>query len=262
MRGVGKLGFHPHRAGGLVDLVVDHLQRAPIERRAAIGVEGFDGERACGLGRVDLRELLLRQGEEYADGPKLRDDHDARVGGAHEIAFVDHADAGAAVGGRQDRRVVEERFGVGDSGVVELDLRGKLIDEGALRVDGFLSDDVAAELGIALHVALGVGKLRLVERLLGGGLVELRLVGRRIDLDEYVAPFDVLAFLEIDAEDAAVDLRPYRHGAARLGGADTFEVQRKISDASWSDEDGHGAIAHLRGATPAGLLLLVGRTDA
>ena len=102
---------------------------------------------------------------------------------------------------------------------------------------------------------LGVGKLQFVERLLGGGLVELSLIGGRIDLGEDVAALDLLAFLEIDAENAAIDLRPYRHGVARLGGADAFEIQRHIGDAGRGDQDGHRAVAHL-GAPPASRLFL------
>ena len=76
------------------------------------------------------------------------------------------------------------------------------VDQRALRVDGLLRDDVGRELGVALEVALGVGELRLVERLLGQRLVELRLVGGGIDQRQHVAALDVLPFPELDAEDA------------------------------------------------------------
>ena len=94
-----------------------------------------------------------------------------------------------------------------------------------------------------------------VERLLGSRLVELRLIGGRIDHGEDVAALDLLAFLEIDAEDAAIDLRPYRHSIARLGGSDAVEIQRHIGDAGRGDQHGHWAVAHL-GASPATRLLL------
>ena len=45
----------------------------------------------------------------------------------------------------------------------------------------FCATDERAELVVALEVALGVGELRLVEALLGNRLVELGLVGGRID---------------------------------------------------------------------------------
>ena len=57
---------------------------------------------------------------------------------------------------------------------------------------------LAAKLRVALEVALGVGELRLVQRLLGERLVELRLVGGGIDLGQHVAALDLLPFLELD----------------------------------------------------------------
>ena len=68
---------------------------------------------------------------------------------------------------------------------------------------------------VALEVEPGIGELRLVLRLLGDRLIELRLVGGRIDLGEHVAALDVLAFLESDADELAVDLRAHRHGVER-----------------------------------------------
>ena len=65
----------------------------------------------------------------------------------------------------------------------------------------FCATTLAAELGVALEVALGVGELRLVERLLGLRLVELGLVGGGIDQRQHVAALDLLPFLELDAED-------------------------------------------------------------
>jgi hypothetical protein len=81
------------------------------------------------------------------------------------------------------------------------------------------------------------------------------LIGGRIDQGEDIAALDLLAFLEIDAENAAVDLRPYRHGVARLGGADAVEIKRHVGDAGRGYQDGHWAVAHLGPSPPAGLLL-------
>src|SRR5205085_8392557 len=97
--GVGEFRLHAHGPGRLVHLVVDDLQGAAVEHRLAVGVERLDRHLApCGRG-VDLGQLLLRQREDYGDWPDLRDHHDAGVGvdGTHQVALVDHADAGATV---------------------------------------------------------------------------------------------------------------------------------------------------------------------
>jgi hypothetical protein len=40
----------------------------------------------------------------------------------------------------------------------------------------------------------------------------LRLIDDRIDLRQHVAGFDILAFLEIDRQQFAINLRAYRNG--------------------------------------------------
>ena len=252
--GVGKLRLHPDRPGRRVDLVVDDLQGAAIEL-FAVGAERLDRQRLFRLRRVDLKQLLLRQGEEHAHRAQLGDHDDAGIAGTHQVAFVDHADAGAPVDGRDDGGVLQERLGVGDGGVVEPELGRELVDQRLLGVDGLLGDDVAAELGVALEVAMGIGELGLVERLLGDGLVELGLVGGGIDPGDDVAALDLLPLLEIDAEDAAVDLRAYGHRAARLGGAHAFQVERHIVDAGRRHRDRNRARQHL-GRPAAGELFL------
>ena len=104
---------------------------------------------------------------------------------------VDRRDDGG-VGQRRPRAV--------DGGLVGLHLRGVLRDQRALGVGLLLVDGVGGgELLVAREIDLGVGELRFVLRLLGDGLIELRLVGGRIDARQHVAPLDVLAFLEADA---------------------------------------------------------------
>ncbi len=204
------------------DLIVDHLQHAAIERGLAVRVECLHAHRATRQRAVDLAQLLLRQSEQNRDRPYLGDDDNAGVGGAYQVAFVHHANAGAAVDRRHDGGIVEESLGVGDSGVVQLDLGGELRDQRALRIDGLLRHDIAAERVVAFQVALGVVELHFVEGLLGHGLIELRLIGGRIDLGQHVAALDVLPLLEIEREDAPVDLRPHRNEIACLGRADAI----------------------------------------
>ena len=124
----------------------------------------------------------------------------------------------------------------------------------------FWAMTLSGELGVALEVALGVGELRLVERLLGDRLVELGLIGGRIDQGEHVTALHVLALLELDAEDLAVDLRAHRYGVARLGRADAIEVDGHIARSEHRHRGPERRIGQHLGA-PAGGLLLHGGHD-
>src|SRR4029077_17929434 len=88
-----------------------------------------------GEGRIDVFELLLRQGEQNRDRPDLGYDDNARVRSAPQVAFIDHADTGAAVDRRHDAGIVEDGFGIGDGGIVSLELSRELTDERALGID-------------------------------------------------------------------------------------------------------------------------------
>ena len=89
---------------------------------------------------------------------------------------------------------------------------------------------------------LRIVELRFVERLLGDRLVELRLVGDGIDLRQDIAALDVLAFLEIDGEDLAVDLRAHGDRVAGLGRADPFEPNRHVGDPRLGGDDRHRTV--------------------
>jgi hypothetical protein len=81
---------------------------------------------------------------------------------------------------------------------------------------------VARELGdtriIALRLletGLGLGELRLRRH-------QLRLIGRRIDLEQEIAGLHILAFAKIDLDQEAVDPRPDVDRLHRLDAADIF----------------------------------------
>ena len=124
----------------------------------------------------------------------------------------------------------------------DFDLRLELRHQRALGVDGLGGDDVGGKAGVALEVALGVGELRLVQRLLGDRLVELRLEGHRVDLRQHVALLDLLAFLEIDRHDLAVDLRAYGDQVAGLGGADAFQPYGHVGELGLRRHHRHGPV--------------------
>ena len=122
---VGKFGLELDRAGGLIDLIVDDLELAACRPRSCCRrPNASTGSAPLANARVDLAELLLRQGEQHRDRLDLGDDDDAaRVGRVHDVALVDLADAGAAGDRRDDAGVVEDRLGVVDLRLIELHLR-------------------------------------------------------------------------------------------------------------------------------------------
>src|SRR4029077_21019928 len=116
--GIRKIRLHAHGAGGLVDLIVNDLEAAAIEDGLGVGLERLDRNGPGGEGRIDVFELLLRQGEQNRDRPDLGYDDNADVRSAHQVAFIDHADTGAAVDRGHDAGIVEDGFGIGDGGIV------------------------------------------------------------------------------------------------------------------------------------------------
>ena len=81
-----------------------------------------------------------------------------------------------------------------------------------------------------------------IQRLLGDGLVVLRLERHRVDLSEQVALLDLLPFLEVDRQDLAVDLRAHGHQIARLGRADAFQPYRHVGELGLRCHDRHRAV--------------------
>ena len=240
--GIGKLGLELHRAGGLIDLIVDHQHLAAVERVLAVGRQCVDRQRAFGHALREIRQVLLRQAEEDRDRPELREDDDAGgVRRPHEIAFVDQADAGATGNRRDHVGVGQDGAGVVDLRLVELGLRLELTDQRLLGVELLLVGGVGRhQPGVALEIEPGIGELRLVLGLFRDRLVVLRLVGHRIDLGEDVSLGDVLPFLEGYVDDLAVDLRADGHGVERLRGPHAVEIDRHVGHARGAGEHGNG----------------------
>ncbi len=239
--GVRELGLQFHRAGRCVDLVVDHGQLAVVDHRIVVGTQRVDRQRSLGEAAIDLVEVLLRQVEQHRDRLDLGDDDDARrAGGVHDVAFVDHAHAGAAVDRGDDGRIAQRRARVLDRRFVGLNQRLILLHERALGIGLLAVDGVGGgECLVARQIVLGVGEHRLVLRLLGDRLIELGLIDGRIDARQHVALLDVLAFLETHAEELAVDLRAHRHGVERLHRADGVEIDRHVGAFRRGDENRH-----------------------
>ena len=99
-------------------------------------------------------------------------------------------------------------------------------------------DALAGHLDVAVEVQFGADQLRLVARLGRGGFVERGLEGPRIDLEQRVAGLDVLAFLEGDLDDLAVDARLDDGHVVGLHRADAAHVDRHVL--LLGDRRGHG----------------------
>ena len=133
--------------------------------------------------------------------------------------------------------------------LVGIDLRFLLFDERGLGVDLLLGDSERANLGVALEVALGIGEQRLVERLLGCGLVERGLEGPRVDLQQQIALLDNLAFPEADLVDLAIDAGADGHGVPGLRDAQPVEVDGQVLPIGGGDVDGNGGFVRLTDAS-------------
>jgi hypothetical protein len=189
----------------------------------------------------DLRQLLLRDVEQNRNRPDLRQRHDSGpAAGAHEIADIDIADAGTPVDRRSDDRVAQRLGRAVDLGLVDPDLCHHLLDGCLLRLDLLAARCIGLQQRrIAREIALLVGELRLVLRLLGDGLIVGGLIEGRIDAGEDVALSHVLAFLKADLGDLAIDLRVDRHRVERTDRADRLDIDGHVGDFGGRSQNGN-----------------------
>ncbi len=97
------------------------------------------------------------------------------------------------------------------------DRRGGLVDRALLLVVALPRlEPLADQRAVAVEVELGGQERRRILRLGRGRLVERRLEGAGIDLEQPVALLDVLAFLKQHLHDLAVDARAYGNGIIGL----------------------------------------------
>ena len=227
---IGKLGFQLERAGCLIDLIVDHLEAAVIDDAFVILPERVDLDLAGGERLCDLRELLLRQGEDDRDRPQLCEHNDRRsVRALHDIANVDLADAGAPRDRGNDLGPGQIGALIIDSGLVRFHLGFELRDQRLLGVRLLLRAGIGlGQVDVADQIYSGIGERRFILRFFGDRLVILGLIDRRVDLRQHEALLDVLSFLEKDIDQLSVDLRADRDGVERLHDADTVEIDRHV----------------------------------
>ncbi len=96
-----------------------------------------------------------------------------------------------------------------------------------------------AQLGVAIEIGLRVRELGLIAIARGGDLVDLRLVGPRIDLREQVAGMHGLPFGEVDADDLSLDLAAHDHRVVGDDGADAGQIDRHVMLSDHSGDDRH-----------------------
>ena len=179
----------------------------------------------------DLRQLLLRQGEEHSERLQLRDnDKASRIASTDDVALVDLAKASASINRRADDSVVEDRLGAGNGGIVGFELRFELGNLRTLSINGLLSNDAGRDAVVARQVALGVVELRRGQLALRRGLIASSAEGGIVDLDEHIALLDLLTFLEGDLDDFAFDLRFDSNGVERARSADAIERNGHIGE--------------------------------
>ena len=193
MRRIGKIGLELDRAGGLQDLIVDEGELAFVELDLVVVAIGEDRQRPLGHLLLNLRQVGLRQREDHRDRLDLGDHDEAvGVGRVDDVADIDLPYAGDPVDRRGQPGVVELHLGRFDQRLVGFD--------GALQLDTCAfwvssSCGVASALGQQLVVAVEIGvrvcELGLIAIARGDHLVELGLIGTRIDLASRSPAFTV-----------------------------------------------------------------------
>ena len=243
MRFVGKLRLELDRAGRLQDLVVDEVERALIQLDLVVLAIGENRERRLGLHLLllDLRQVRLRQREYHRDRLDLRDDHEAvGVGRMDDVAHVDLTDADDAVDRRRQARVAELHVGGIDQRLIGFDGGLQLRHLRLLGVDQ-LRRGIALlrQRGVAVEIGQGIRELRLIAIAVRRQLVDLGLIGTRVDLREQVAGMDRLALGEVDADDLALDLAAHDDGVVGDHGADAGQIDRHVMLSDCSGDDRH-----------------------
>ena len=106
-----------------------------------------------------------------------------------------------------------------------------------------------------------VDELRLGEIAGGGHLVDLRLIGTRIDLCQQVALVHVLPFDEVDADDLSLDLAGDQHRVVGDNRADAGEVDRHVVLRDRSGNDRNCRAGTERAAGSQRIVAVPGRRD-
>ena len=134
-----------------------------------------------------------------------------------DVADVDLTHAGHAIDRRGQAGVAELDLGRFDQRLVGLDRRSAAAPPAPVWVSTScgVAQPLLAELGVATEIGLGVCKLGLIAIARGGHLIDLRLIGPRIDLCEQIARMHGLPFGEVDLGDLSLDLAAHERRCCR-----------------------------------------------
>src|ERR1700704_6387199 len=166
--GVGETCLQADRAGGLVDLFVEHAELALGQLLLVVLIPGAGRDRSAQHSFAHIEQALLRQRENDRRRSNLGDDGQrVRIAGADDVAAVELSQPDPAIDRGYDRGVAELNAGSLDRGLVGVDGGLELVDLGLLLIDRLLRN------GLALHQRLRAGEVLLGgwPRRLGLGLV-------------------------------------------------------------------------------------------
>ena len=167
-----------------------------------------------------------------------------------DVAGIDQPQSGAARDRRDDLGVGKDRLGVFDGALVGLHLGLELGHQRLLGVVLLAGRRIGrGQLDIAFEIDAGIAEQRLVHRLLGDRLVELGAVDGGIDVGEDEILLDILAFLEVDAHQLAVDLGADGHGVERPARADAVEIDGDVVLLRRGDEHRNRRVGALSSAS-------------
>ena len=132
--------------------------------------------------------------------------HRRAAGRRHIVAGIDLPQTDAAIDRRNDAAVSQVQLGTIDRRLVAGDGAFESSERGFQRVQVLLGDDsLLVQHLVAIVLGFRVGQLSFIFLQIGLGLRQRHLVGTRIDQDQQVAGFDVLAFLKIHLHDLAIN---------------------------------------------------------
>ena len=157
-----------------------------------------------------------------------------------DVADVDLPHAGDAVDRRGQAGIAELDIGRFDQGLVGFDGALQLRDLRRLGLDQLRGGPAfLSQLGVATEIGLGVCKLGLIAIARGGHLIDLRLVGPRIDLCEQVTRMHGLPFGEGDLGDLPLDLAAHEDRVVGDDRTDAAQIDRHVLAADHTGDDGY-----------------------
>jgi hypothetical protein len=183
----------------------------------------------------------LRERKDQRDRLDLRDiDQAIHVGRMNDVADIDLPDPGDAVDRRGEISIAEIDLGALDDRLIGFHHGHKLRHDRFLRIGKLQRNRFFfGEVGIAVEIDARIFKMRLVAVAIGDRLIELRLVGSRVDLAEQVALLDRLPLDEINLDQLAGNLAAHDHIVVGNDGADAAQIDRHVMAHHGSRDDAH-----------------------